>query len=110
MRDFIHVSDLANAHVKTLDYLFDSRGKKNYEIFNVGLGYPISVMQIIDSFTKKNQIKISVLIKEKRYGDLPVSYCTNSKMLKKIDWVPKFSYEEACIHAWKYYTNYYIKA
>ena len=107
MRDFIHVSDLASAHVKTLDYLFDSRGKKNYEIFNVGLGYPISVMQIIDSFTKKNQIKLNVLIKEKRYGDLPVSYCTNSKMLKKIDWVPKYSYDDACVHSWKYYTNYF---
>ncbi len=107
MRDFIHVSDLANAHVKMLDYLFDSRSKKNYEIFNVGLGYPISVMQILDCFTKKNKIKLNILIKEKRYGDLPVSYCTNTKILKKIDWVPKYTYEDACVHALNYYNTYF---
>ena len=107
MRDFIHVCDLAAAHVKTLDYLFDSRGKKNYEIFNVGLGYPISVMQIVDAFTKRNKVKLSILVKEKRYGDLPVSYCTNTKILKKIGWKPEYSYEDACEHSWIYYNIYY---
>ena len=107
MRDFIHVCDLASAHVKTLDYLFDSRGKKNYEIFNVGLGSAVSVLEIIDTFKKNNKVNLPVLIKEKRYGDLPVSYCNNSKILKKIDWSPKYTYSDACDHTWKYYNTYY---
>ena len=109
MRDFIHVSDLANAHVQTLDFLFDSRGKKNFEVFNVGLGQPISVLQIVNTFIKINNIQLNILIKEKRHGDLPISYCNNSKILKKINWKPKYTFEDACIHTWKYYSNYYLK-
>jgi len=107
MRDFIHVCDLAHAHVQTLDYLFDSRGKKNYEIFNVGLGHPVSVMEIIETFKQKTKAPLSVLIKEKRYGDLPVSYCNPTKITKKVKWVPQYSYADACVHTWKYYQTYY---
>jgi UDP-glucose 4-epimerase len=107
MRDFIHVSDLASAHVKSLDYLFDSRSRKNYEVFNVGLGEPVSVMEILETFIEKNKVKLNITIKDKRFGDLPVSYCNNNKMLKKIEWVPKYNYGDACEHTWKYYTNYY---
>lgn len=105
MRDFIHVSDLAKAHVQTLDFLFDSRGKKNFDVFNVGLGKPISILQIVQSFIKLNNISLNVLIKEKRHGDIPISYCNNAKFLKKINWKPKYTYEDACLHTWKYYTS-----
>jgi UDP-glucose 4-epimerase len=107
MRDFIHVSDLASAHVKTLDYLFDSRSRLNFEVFNVGLGSPISVMEVLNTFSKKNKIKLNILIKEKRFGDLPVSYCNNKKITTKIGWVPKYNYSDACEHTWKYYKTYY---
>jgi UDP-glucose 4-epimerase len=105
MRDFIHVSDLASAHVKTLDYLFDSRSRSNFEIFNVGLGSPVSVMEIITTFIKKNKVKLGVVIKDKRFGDLPVSYCNNKKITTKIGWTPKYTYADACEHTWKYYKN-----
>lgn len=107
MRDFIHVSDLANAHVKTLDYLFDSRSRSNFEVFNVGLGSPVSVMEIVNTFIKKNKVKMGVAIKDKRFGDLPVSYCNNKKITSKIGWVPKYTYADACEHTWKYYRTYY---
>jgi UDP-glucose 4-epimerase len=107
MRDFIHVSDLASAHVKSLDYLFDSRGKKNCEVFNVGLGSPVSVMEILDTFTKRNKVHLNILIKDRRFGDLPVSYCNNSKIVKKIGWIPKYTYGDACDHTWTYYKKYY---
>jgi UDP-glucose 4-epimerase len=107
MRDFIHVSDLASAHVKTLDYLFDSRSRLNFEVFNVGLGSPISVMEVLNTFSKKNKVKLNILIKEKRFGDLPVSYCNNKKITTKIGWVPKYTYADACEHTWKYYKTYY---
>jgi UDP-glucose 4-epimerase len=103
MRDFIHVSDLATAHVQTLDYLLDSRSKKNFDVFNVGLGVPVSVLQIVNTFIKSNDIQMNVLIKEKRHGDIPVYYCSNSKILKKINWKPKYTFEDACKHTWKYY-------
>ena len=108
MRDFIHVSDLANAHVKSLDYLFDSRGRKNYEIFNVGLGEPVSVLEVLETFIDRNKVKLNINIKDKRFGDLPVSYCNNTKILKKIGWIPKYNYSDACEHTWKYYNKYYM--
>ena len=107
MRDFIHVSDLASAHVKTLDYLFDSRSRLSFEVFNVGLGSPVSVMEVLNTFSKKNKVKLNILVKEKRFGDLPVSYCNNKKITTKIGWVHKFSYADACEHTWKYYKTYY---
>jgi UDP-glucose 4-epimerase len=107
MRDFIHVSDLASAHVKSLDYLFDSRSRKNYEVFNVGLGKPVSVMEVLETFAEKNKVKVNITIKDKRFGDLPTSYCNNNKILKKIGWLPKYNYSDACEHAWKYYIRYY---
>jgi UDP-glucose 4-epimerase len=107
MRDFIHVSDLASAHVKTLDYLFDSRSSLNCEVFNVGLGSPISVMEVLNTFSKKNKVKLNILVKEKRFGDLPVSYCNNKKITTKIGWAPKYTYTDACEHTWKYYKTYY---
>lgn len=109
MRDFIHVSDLANAHVQTLDFLFDSRSKKNFEVFNVGLGKPISVLEIVKTFIHVNNIELNFLMKEKRHGDLAVSYCTNTKIFKKINWKPKYSFEDACVHAWKYYTKNFMQ-
>ncbi len=108
MRDFIHVSDLANAHVKTLEYLLDNKGDSNFEVFNVGLGSPVSVMEIITTFINKNSVKMGVVVKEKRLGDLPVSYCNNKKITKKIGWTPKYTYEDACEHTWKYYKMYYL--
>ncbi len=108
MRDFIHVCDLATAHVQTLDYLFDSRSKKNYDVFNVGLGVPVSVLEIVNKFTKLNSVSMNIVIKEKRHGDLPVSYCTNTKILKKINWKPQYTVEDACQHTWKYYINNYL--
>lgn len=117
MRDFIHVSDLATAHVQTLDFLLDSRGKKNFDVFNVGLGKPVSVLEIINTFigvihniefdNLETTCKLNFLIKEKRHGDLGISYCNNTKILKKTNWKPKYTYEDACIHTWKYYTNNY---
>ncbi len=107
MRDFIHVSDLATAHVQTLDFLFDSRGKKNFDVFNIGLGTPVSVLEVVNTFTKTNNIQLNILMKEKRHGDLACYYCNNNKILKKINWKPKYTYQDACVHAWKYYTNYY---
>jgi UDP-glucose 4-epimerase len=76
-------------------------------VFNVGLGSPISVMEVLNTFGKKNKIKLNILIKEKRFGDLPVSYCNNKKITTKIGWVPKYNYADACEHTWKYYNTYY---
>lgn len=106
MRDFIHVCDLASAHVQTLDFIFKTN--ENFHVFNVGLGKPISVQQIVDCFINVNKIQLDVIIKEKRQGDLSVSYCDNSKILEKINWKPKYTFEDACKHTWKYYINYFI--
>jgi UDP-glucose 4-epimerase len=64
-------------------------------------------MDIVNTFVKKNKVKMSISIKDKRYGDLPVSYCNNTKITNKIGWIPKYTYADACEHTWKYYTTYY---
>ena len=71
VRDFIHVEDLINGHVLALNFLKKSK-KDIYEIFNLGNGEGLSVLQLIKIFENINQVKVSIEFAEKRKGDLPI--------------------------------------
>ncbi len=92
-RDFIHVVDLAKAHVKASNKI----GKFiNYETFNIGTGNPISVLQLVNTFIKINKIKLPYTFKEKREGDNPKIYCNCSKALKMLNWKSEYDINEIC--------------
>jgi UDP-glucose 4-epimerase len=86
VRDYIHVMDLAEGHVKLLKYLAKIKG---FEIFNFGSGNGYSVKNILNKFQKEKNIKIPFKIKSKRKGDLPIYYTSNKKAKKLLNWKPK---------------------
>ena len=98
-RDFIHVVDLAQGHVKALDYLFNHNG---VEIFNLGTGVPYSVLEIVNTFEKVNNIKVKHVYGERRAGDLAESYANADKAYEILGWKTKKSLEDMCRDTWNW--------
>jgi UDP-glucose 4-epimerase len=97
LRDYIHVMDLAEVHLKCLDKLNELK----YEIFNVGLGKGISVLELINIFEKTNQVNVKFSFGERRPGDIPICFASTSKILNYLKWSPKYSYDDMCRDSWK---------
>ena len=104
VRDFIHVEDLINGHVLALNFLKNSK-KDIYEIFNLGCGKGLSVLQLIKSFEDINKVKVPIEYAEKRKGDLPIYFSSAEKIYKKLGWKPKFSVEDMCKSCWEFHKN-----
>lgn len=98
IRDFIHVCDLANAHVKVLDC-------KGLNIYNVGTGKKTSVLDIITTFERVNNIKLDYTIAEKRDGDIECVCADCSKILNEIGWKSEYGIEDMCRHSYLYYNK-----
>lgn len=96
-RDFIHVMDLANAHLKTIEYAASHKG---VEIFNVGTGKPYSVLEIIKSFEAANGVKVNYEIGPRRDGDLPEVWADAGKAARLLGWQSRFSLADMCRDAW----------
>ena len=100
IRDYIHVSDLADAHVKAFTFLQNEKG--NLHIFNVGTGTGSTVLEVVSAFEKANKMKVKYTIGPRREGDAVSVFADNSKIVNELKWSPKFSLEEALSHAWKW--------
>ena len=105
IRDYIHVTDLADAHIKALEYLIEKEFSTN-EVFNIGTGKGTSVMEIINAFESSTGKKISYKIGKRRKGDVDATYADNKKALKSLSWSPKYSLEQALESAWNWEKNY----
>ena len=90
VRDFIHVVDLANGHVKACSYIINN---KNFSIktYNLGTGNGTSVKQLIDTFEEVNNTKINFKYTGRRYGDLDISYAISSLAEKELGWKTKYN-------------------
>ena len=104
VRDFIHVEDLINGHVLALDFLKKSK-KEIYEIFNIGIGKGLSVLQLVKSFEEVNDVKVSFKFAKKRKGDLPMYFSSAEKISKKLGWKPNLSLEDMCKSSWEFHKN-----
>lgn len=104
VRDYIHVSDIANAHVLALDYLKKKNTTKsdNYFVFNLGTGNGTSVLNVIKAFEKITGIKLNYVLTEKRKGDVEAIYANNAKAKVELGWIPKYSLEDMMSSAWKW--------
>lgn len=100
VRDFIHVVDLAKGHVCALDKM-----KKGLNIYNLGSGKGVSVMELVTTFEKVNDIKVNYKIVERRPGDLPEYYADPSKALKELEWKTEKTLEDICRDSWNYEKN-----
>jgi UDP-glucose 4-epimerase len=99
VRDYIHVQDLAIAHVKALDYLLKHSIK---EVFNVGTGHGLSVLDIVTAFEASNNLKLNYTIGDRRAGDVEKIYSDGAKIKKVLGWMAGRTTEEALISAWNW--------
>ena len=100
IRDYIHVKDIANAHILALKCLDKING---YNSINLGIGKGISVLEFIKLFEEANKLKINYKIGKKRVGDTAISYASNSKAKKLLNWKPKYNYKDMFIDSWLSY-------
>tara|TARA_B100001996_G_scaffold380393_1_gene367743 strand:- start:19 stop:1041 length:1023 start_codon:yes stop_codon:yes gene_type:complete len=102
IRDYIHVVDLAKAHIAAIQNLIENKNETNYNVYNIGTGKGTSVMQIINSFIKNTGIKLNYVIGKRRIGDVKSSYADNSKAIRELNWEPKLSIDQAILSAWEW--------
>lgn len=98
-RDYIHVMDLADGHVKAVEYILKNSGM---EIFNLGTGVPYSVLEVVHAFEKANGLKLKVEIGPRRAGDLPECYAGVDKAWEKLGWKTVRSLEDMCRDSWNW--------
>tara|TARA_R110002049_G_scaffold14886_3_gene61939 strand:- start:2107 stop:3123 length:1017 start_codon:yes stop_codon:yes gene_type:complete len=100
IRDYIHVVDLAKAHVVALQRLLNSTNEENYEVFNVGTGTGSSVLEAIKSFERVSGKKLNYKIVDRRPGDITSAYADTTKANTVLGWKAKSTLDEAMQSAW----------
>ncbi|MGB4292614.1 MAG: UDP-glucose 4-epimerase GalE [Bacteroidales bacterium] len=105
IRDYLHVSDLAKAHVKAVERLIGGSNKKDYEIFNLGTGKGVSVLEIINTFEKVTGIKLKYRITGRRAGDIEKIWADATLANKELGWKTEYSLGDALKSAWEWEKN-----
>ena len=102
VRDYIHVVDLAKGHVKAIEF---AAAHKGAEIFNLGTGNGYSVLDIVNTFSRVNDIEIPYDIKPRRAGDVAECYADASKAAEKLGWTAEYDLEDMCRDSWNWQKN-----
>jgi UDP-glucose 4-epimerase len=102
IRDYIHVVDLADAHVVALERLLQSKNQTSVEVFNVGTGTGSSVMEVIKTFEKVSEKPLPYKIVGRREGDVIEAYANTDKANSVLGWKAKHTMEDALRSAWKW--------
>lgn len=102
IRDYIHVSDIARAHICALQYAIEKRGETNCDVFNLGSGNGVSVLEMIHAFEEVTGIKLNYEIGGRREGDIPAIYSNSAKAAEKLHWTCKHDVRDMVESAWKW--------
>lgn len=102
VRDYIHVVDLAQGHLKALEYADKNKGT---EIFNLGTGVGYSVLDIVNAFSKANDIEIPYQILDRRPGDIATSYADPKKANEVLNWSTHYDLFDMCRDSWNWQKN-----
>ena len=102
IRDFVHVSDIAHAHTLAMDYLVAHKQIKKCEVFNLGTGNGVTVLEAIHAFEKATGVKLNYVIAPRRPGDVIAIYANNDYARNQLGWTPKYSLEDMMNTAWKW--------
>jgi len=102
IRDYIHVMDLAQAHIASLEYLLSSKPKESCSVFNVGTGKGTSVLELIQTFEKATKKRVPYRLSKPREGDTVVAYANVDKIEKTMGWKAKYTLEQALESAWNW--------
>jgi UDP-glucose 4-epimerase len=105
VRDYIHVVDLANAHIAAIERLIDERNKAGYEVFNIGTGNGFSVLDIIKSFEKTTGQKLNYQIAPRRAGDIVQIWADTDFAANELGWKAERTLDEMTASAWKWENN-----
>lgn len=102
IRDYIHVMDIADAHTKALQYLLAGKNKESFEIFNLGTGNGVSVLEAIEAFEKVSGEKLNYKMGERRPGDVEAIYADNKKATEILGWKAEKGIDEMMDSAWRW--------
>ncbi len=102
VRDYIHVVDLATAHVAALQAIDRKQG---LAIYNIGTGHGYSVLDVVNTFVKVNGVDVPYEIKDRRAGDIATCYCDPAKAAKELGWKARYGLEEMCRDSWNWQKN-----
>ena len=102
VRDYIHVCDIAHAHTLSIKYLEEERNNSGCEVFNLGTGNGVTVLEAIQAFEKVSGVKLNYEIGPRRPGDIVAIYANNDKARTNLGWSPDRSLDEMMDTAWKW--------
>jgi UDP-glucose 4-epimerase len=102
LRDYIHVCDIAHAHTLALEYLIAEKSLKKCEVFNLGSGNGVTVLEAIASFEKVSGVKLNYVIGPRRPGDVVAIYANNEFARLQLGWGTNFSLDDMMLTAWKW--------
>lgn len=102
VRDYIHVMDIANAHTKALQYTIEGNNTQNCDIFNLGTGNGVTVLELIASFEKSSGQKLNYKLGPRRPGDVVAVYANNNKARALLDWDIKYNLDQMMDTAWRW--------
>ena len=98
VRDYIHVVDLAKGHVKAIEHY----AKPGVHICNLGTGTGYSVLDLVKTFERVNNVKVNYVIKDRRPGDIATCYANPERAKKELGWVASKGIEDMCRDTWNY--------
>lgn len=102
IRDYIHVSDIANAHILALQKLIEDVSFPNYDVINLGSEEGVSVLEVIKAFEKENNVKLNYKFGSRREGDVVSIYSNSEKAKRQLGWTSKLGLKEMVTSAWKW--------
>ncbi len=102
VRDYIHVVDLAKAHVIAMKRLIEENNNDNYEVYNIGTGKGTSVLDIVKTFEKISGVKLNYTFEERRAGDIISAYADTTKANTVLGWKSELTVEDALYSAWEW--------
>jgi UDP-glucose 4-epimerase len=100
IRDYIHVCDIAHAHTLALEYLVNEKGSSKCEVFNLGSGNGVSVLEAISAFEKVSEVPLNYAMGPRRQGDVIAIYANNEKAVTELGWDIKYNLDDMMKTAW----------
>ncbi|MCL4165779.1 UNVERIFIED_CONTAM: hypothetical protein GTU68_026876 [Idotea baltica] len=102
VRDYIHIQDLAAAHTKAVDYLTNDKNQENYEVFNLGIGQGVTVLEAIKAFEKVSGKDLNYEIGPRRPGDVIAIYSNYEKAKVHLGWEPQYGIDDIMRTSWEW--------
>ena len=105
IRDYIDVVDLARAHVVAIARLIEGKNKENYEIFNIGTGRAVSVLELVNTFERVNELKLNYKVAPRRPGDVVAIWADTTHANEELGWKAERSLDDTLRSAWAWEKN-----